>query len=536
MTTKVSKGSAFQDKIQKGINTLADTVKDTLGPLGNTVVLVDEYNRKTITKDGVTVAKSFEELEDPIEDIGASLVKDVSTKVNTLAGDGTTTATVLAQAMFNNGSKKISLGATPLEFKKGMQKATADVIENLMSSRKVIKSDSPEVMDVAMVSSNGDKKVAEIITKIYKELGPNAVISTKHGDGLETTVDLVKGMQFDRGYLATYCITDDIKMRTDFNNPYIFLYDGKISEVKQIYEALEAAGKADRPLVIVAEEVIESALRALVVNHVSGNVKSAIVQTPGYGKKRLERLEDMGILFGGQVIDKDFNMETFTSDMLGEAEKAEITSETTAFVGGAGKIENIEARVAHIKSKLEHFKNNDYQAKFLEERLGKLTSGVSVIKVGAYSNEEAREMLDRVDDCKFAVKAALEEGIIDGGGVSFLFASSFLEAKMEKRLKEESESFKEGYKSLLESIKSPFRQVLSNAGEVYQVVENVLLSVDDAVYGYDVRNKEYISTMSSKGIVDPFKVARVALESSVSIIGTLLTSNYSVINTKKEKV
>lgn len=526
MTEKLVKEEEFRERIQRGINKLADTVKDTLGPMGNTVLIKNAFGEITITKDGVSVAEEIF-LPDPIESIGAELVKNVSMKANTLAGDGTTTATVLSQAIYNSGIKQIALGAKPLEFKKGIKIASIDILKYLEDKKKEVTAESEELKSVAMISSNGDEAIAKTVTDIYKELGVNAVISTVQGDGVDTEVNIVKGMQFDRGYLSPYCITDKIKMKADFENPFILLYDGKISEFKDIIPAVEYAGSKARPLIIVAENVQDSALRGLVINHASGNVQSAIVMSPGYGKKRVERLRDMAVLFGAEVFNSDSNPGEFNPNHLGEIERAEITSTDTAFIGGRGNQEDIDARINHIEAQLKHYKGNSYETGILEERLGKLSSGVAMIKVGAVSKEEGKELLDRVDDCKFAVKAALSEGIVNGGGMALYEASEHLLSKEFKP--DTNESLKRGYISLLEAVKVPFKQIIINAGEIPEVVESGIKSRPEGT-GYDVKNGEYVKTMLEAGIIDPFKVVRIALESSVSIVGTLLTSNYAVVN------
>ena len=523
MTEKIVKGEEFQRGIQNGINKLADAVKDTLGPLGNTVVIKNEFGEIVISKDGVSVAEAIT-LPDPIESIGAELVKEVSMRANNLAGDGTTTATVLSQAIYNAGIKSLALGNKPLEFKKGMKQASLDTLEFLVGQRKVVTVKSKELRDIAMVSSNGDEYISKTITDIYAQLGVNAVISTIQGDGMETTKNIVQGMQFDRGYLSPYCVTDRIKMKAEIENPYIFLYDGKISEMKDIVPVLEFVGQKNRPVIIVSEGVQDAALRVLSLNHISGNVRSAIVTSPGYGNKRVERLQDMAVLFGGEVFDKDFDMSEFDGSMLGEMDKAEITNKDTAFIGGKGEQDEVNKRAAHIVSQLEHYKGNTYETNILEERLGKLTGGVAVIKVGAMSKEEGKELLDRVEDCKFAVRAALKEGIVNGGGMALYEAS-----KGVVRKNEGSQSYIAGYETLLECIKSPFKQILINAGETPEVIEN-MLSIKVKSKGYDVKNGVYVDSMMAAGISDPFKVVRIALESAVSIVGTLLTSNYAVIN------
>lgn len=527
MTDKIVKGQEFREGVQRGINELADAVKDTLGPMGNTVVIKNAFGELVITKDGVSVAEDIYLDDGSIESIGSELVKNVALKANNLAGDGTTTASVLAQAIYNAGVKQLSLGRKAGEFNKGVKIASRDILNYLEGLKKEVTTDSPELKSVAMVSSNGDEHIAETVTKIYKELGVHAVISVVQGSGIETTVNMVKGMQFDRGYLAPYCVTDKVKMNCNFENPFIFLYDGKISHFKQVHAAVEYAGSKARPLIIVAENVQDSALRGLAVNHVQGNVQSAIVMSPGYGNKRTERLRDMAVLFGAELFNEDSVPEEFNPTGLGEIERAEITGKDTAFIGGNGDQEMINARIRFIQSQLEHFKGNKYEVDLLEERLGKLSSGVAMIKVGAISLEEGKELLDRVEDCKHAVRAALSEGIIDGGGIALLYAS----AKFgDKKFKPEiSESLQAGYMSLLESIKAPFKQILINAGEIPEVIEAGLFGQPDNL-GYDVKKGKYVSTMVDAGIIDPYKVVRIALESSVSIVGTLLTSNYAIIN------
>jgi len=527
MTEKLVKGREFRDGIQRGINELADAVKDTLGPMGNTVVIKNPFGEINITKDGVSVAEDIHFDSNSIEYLGAELVKNISMRANNLAGDGTTTATVLSQAIYNDGIKHLDLGRKALEFKKGVKIASIDILKYLEGKKRDVSPDSPELKAVALVSSNGDEEIAETVTNIYKELGINAVISVVQGDSMETTVNMVKGMQFDRGYISPYCVTDKIKMKADLENPFIFLYDGKISEFKQIFQAVEYAGQKGRPLIVVAENVQESALRGLVINHAQGNVRSAIVQSPGYGKKRSARLKDMAALFGGEVFDENSDPEQFNPDDLGEAQRAEITNLDTAFIGGAGDQEIINERMRFIQSQLEHYKGNKYEVDILEERLGKLSSGVAMIKVGALSREEGKELLDRVEDCKCAVRSALAEGVIEGGGMALYYASKHLERKAFKPVV--TESVQAGYKSLLESVKAPFRQILLNAGESPDVIENELARFEEQ-RGYDVKKGEYVENMFEGNIIDPFKVVRIGLESAVSIVGTLLTSNYAVIN------
>jgi chaperonin GroEL len=527
MTEKLIEGIEFRKGIQKGINDLANAVKDTLGPMGNTVVIKNAFGEIVITKDGVSVAEEIIFDPNTIESIGAELVKNVALKANNLAGDGTTTATVFAQAIYNAGVKQLALGVGATEFNRGIKIAMIDILKYLEGLKKEVTVESPELKSVALVSSNGDEHIAETITGIYKELGINAVISVVQSSGMETTKNIIKGMQFDRGYLAPYSVTDKTKMKIDFENPFVFLYDGKISTFKQVHAAVEFAGSKNRPIIIVAEDVNDSALRGLVVNHMQGNVRSAIVMSPGYGNKRVERLQDMAALFGGEVFNKDYVPEEFNPDHLGEMERAEITNKDTAFIGGCGDQEVIDSRVAFIKEQLVHYAGSKYEVDILQERLGKISSGVAMIKVGAASKEEGKELLDRVEDCKHAVKAALAEGVINGGGIELLFASVKLANKEFK--KGISADLMAGYSTLLVAIQEPFNQILRNAGQIPEVVKAELYRQPDNL-GYDVKKGEYVSCMMDAGIIDPYMVVRIALESAVSIVGTLLTSNYAVIN------
>ena len=525
MTEKLVKGEEFRKGVQKGIDELADAVKDTLGPMGNTVIIKTTFGEIIITKDGVTVAENIEFNPMSVESLGAELVKNVALKANNLAGDGTTTATVLAQAIYAEGVKHLGLGARPGDFVKGLRIALVDLLNGIES--KEVTATSPEIKSVALVSSNGDEEIAQTITNIYKELGVHAVISPVQGNGMETTVNMVEGMQFDRGYLSSYSITDKIKMKIDFENPFIFIYDGKINLFSQVHPAVEFAAQKARPIIIVAEDVKESALVGLVQNHMRGVCASAVVMSPGYGGKRLQRLEDMAILFGGKVFNADSDMSQFKGSHLGEMEKAEITNKDTSFINGKGDQELIQERVKFIESQLVHHKGHKYEVDLLEDRLGKLTSGVAMIKVGALSREEGKELLDRVEDCKHAVRAALSEGVIEGGGLALLRQSNNLLAKNFKS--DVPRDVVAGYNALLQAVKAPFYQILKNADVNPEVIEAGLVTQAEGT-GYNVRKGEYVSSMIEEGIIDPYKVMRIALESSVSIVGTLLTSNYAVIN------
>ena len=531
MTEKIVSNEEFRNGIQQGINQLADPVKDTLGPMGNTVIVKNAFGAISITKDGVSVAEEIEFDPNTIEAIGANLVKNVALKANNLAGDGTTTATVLAQAIYNVGRKQLDLGVNAGDFNTGLKIARIDILKYLEGMKKMVTPESPELKSVALISSNGEEDIAETITKIYKKLGVHGVISVTQGSGMETTMNMITGMQFDRGYLSPYCVTDTIKMKVDFENPYVFLYDGKISQFKQIYEAVEYAGQKNRPIIFVAEDVNESALRGLAANHIRGNVRSAIVMAPGYGNKRVERLRDMAILFGGELVTKEMVIEDgqdqFNPMWLGEMEKAEITSTDTAFIGGTGKEEDILKRAQHIQDQLVHHKGNKYEVDILETRLGKLTSGVAMVKVGANSSEEAKELLDRVEDCKHAVKAALAEGIVPGGGTALVEAAMKFEAKVFKDTIKPG--VKAGYQALCEAVKAPYNQILINAGLIPEVIQ-LECEIRPSGTGYNVRTENYVPSLIEDGVIDPVKVVRIALESSVSIVGTLLTSNYAIIN------
>jgi chaperonin GroEL len=527
MTEKIVKEDDFREGISRGINDLANAVKDTLGPMGNTVAIKNVFGEIIVTKDGVSVAEEIVFDPNTIESIGAELVKNVALKANNLAGDGTTTATVFAQALYNAGKRQLALGVAPAEFIRGIKIAMVDVLKYVNERSKDVELNTEELKSVALISSNGDEVLAETITNIYNELGVNGVISITEGSGMQTTQNIIQGMQFDRGYISPYSVTDKTRMKTEFDTPLILLFDGVVSQFKQVFAAVEAAGQKNRPLIIVAEDVKDSALRGLVVNHIQGNVVSAIVQSPGYGNKRVERLHDMAALFGAKVVSKDTQPEDFDPSWLGEMERAEITAKDTAFIGGFGTEEAIAEREAFIKSQLEHFKGNKYEVDILNERLGKLTSGVAVLKIGAMSKEEGKELFDRAEDCKYAVKAALQEGIINGGGTELLAASNHLRGKKFKPAI--SEDLIAGYNTLLNVVKAPFRQIIVNAGLIPEVIELGIESRPEGT-GYDVKNREFVDSMMEAGIIDPYKVVRIALESSVSIVCTLLSSNYAIIN------
>lgn len=526
MTEEIIKGEEYQKRLSKGINDTANAIKDTLGPLGRTVTIVNPFGEIVITKDGVSVAESIEMDPEKPESIGSNMVKEVAIKTNNLAGDGTTSASVLTQALYNKGAQKVGLGFKPNLIKKGMKSALVDVLREVEAQKKEVKQ-GEMVKFVAKVSSNGDEKLAETISNIYEELGVNAVISISQGSKSYPEVNIVEGMQFDRGYLSPYSVTNKVKMKVDFQDALIFIYDGKINRAKTILPLLEQCSSQDKPLVIIAEDVQETALAALQVNHLRGFLQSAVVMSPGYGNKRSQRLQDMAVLFDAIVYNKESEWENFSIEHLGRCEKVEITSTDTALIGGAGVKEAIEKRVGFIKEQLAHHEGNKYEVDILEERLGKLSGGVASLKIGAFSKEEGKEILDRAEDCKNAVKAALLEGIVPGGGVALLNASNILMAKSFKS--DLKEDIKQGYLVVLEAVREPFRQILTNASLKVDLIEDGL-KIGSDYKGYDVLKEEFTKDMESLGIIDPYKVVRVGLESSVSVVSTLLTSNFAVIN------
>ena len=515
-----------RDGLKRGVDALANAVKVTLGPKGRNVVIGKAFGAPHITKDGVSVAKEIE-LEDPLENMGAQMVKEVASKTNDLAGDGTTTATVLAQAIVKEGLRNVAAGANPLDLKRGIDKATAAIVADLhKQSQKVGKGD--KIKQVATISANNDESVGELISKAFTKVGKEGVITIEEAKGMETYVDIVEGMQFDRGYLSPYFVTDTEKMLTDLENPFILLYDKKISTMQDIMPILEPIVKTGRPLLIIAEDVDGEALATLVVNKLRGSLKIAAVKAPGFGDRRKAMLEDIAILTGGTVIaeERGFVLKEATLEMLGSAERITIDKDNTTIVNGSGKKADIKGRVSQIKSQIETT-TSDYDKEKLQERLAKLAGGVAVLYVGAASEVEMKEKKDRVDDALHATRAAVEEGIVAGGGVAYIRAKKVLDKITTDNLDEVT-----GIAIIARAIEEPLRQIVENSGsEGSVVVSKILEGKKD--YGYNAKTEEYVS-MFKAGIIDPTKVTRVALENAASVAGMILTTECALVDIKEE--
>ncbi|TDQ64001.1 chaperonin GroEL [Maritalea mobilis] len=516
-----------RDKMLKGVNILANAVKVTLGPKGRNVVIDKSFGAPRITKDGVTVAKEID-LEDKFENMGAQMVRTVASKTNDIAGDGTTTSTVLAQAIVNEGAKVVAAGLNPMDLKRGIDLAVAEVVEKLAKSAKKI-STSDEVAQVGTISANGEKQIGEDIAEAMQRVGNEGVITVEEAKSLETELDVVEGMQFDRGYLSPYFCTNTEKMVAELEDPYILLFDKKLSNLQAMLPILEAVVQSSRPLLIIAEDVEGEALATLVVNRLRGGLKVAAVKAPGFGDRRKAMLEDIAVLTGGQVISEDLGikLESVTLDMLGTAKKVDITKENTTIVDGAGSNEDIEARVGQIKAQIEET-SSDYDREKLQERLAKLAGGVAVIKVGGATEVEVKERKDRVDDALNATRAAVEEGIVAGGGVALLRASASIEAKGENADQEA------GIKIVQRALQAPIRQIVENAGGEGSVVVGKILEESSATFGYNAQTGEY-GDMIKMGIVDPVKVVRTALQDAASVAGLLVTTEAMVAEIPQEK-
>ncbi len=515
-----------RDGLKRGVDALANAVKVTLGPKGRNVIIGKSFGGPQITKDGVTVAKEIE-LENPLENMGAQMVKEVASKTNDLAGDGTTTATVLAQAIVKEGLKNVAAGANPLDLKRGIDKATSAIVNDLeKQSETVGKGD--KIMQVATISANNDETVGALISNAFNKVGKEGVITIEEAKGMETYVDIVEGMQFDRGYLSPYFVTDSEKMLADMENPYILLYDKKISTMKDIMPILEPVAQSGKPLVIIAEDVDGEALATLVVNKLRGALKIVAVKAPGFGDRRKEMLEDIAILTGGTVIaeERGFTLENATIDMLGTAERVTIDKDNTTVVNGAGDADTIKARVGQIKSQIETT-TSDYDKEKLQERLAKLAGGVAVLYVGAASEVEMKEKKDRVEDALNATRAAVEEGIIAGGGVALVRAKATLSKLKPLNFDEET-----GIKIIERAVEEPLRQIVENAGgEGSVVVSKVLEGKKD--FGYNAKTDEYVN-MFKAGIIDPKKVTRVAIENAASVAGMILTTACALVDIKED--
>ncbi|XOV90836.1 MAG: chaperonin GroEL [Bacteroidota bacterium] len=505
-----------RDSLKKGVDILADAVKVTLGPKGRNVILDKKFGAPSVTKDGVSVAKEIE-LKEPIENMGAQLVKEVASKTADDAGDGTTTATVLTQAIFSHGIKNVAAGANPMDLKRGIDKAVATVVENLRKQSKTI-STSEEISQVASVSANNDAEIGSMIADAMDKVGKDGVITVEEAKGTETEVKTVEGMQFDRGYLSPYFVTNTEKMEAELDNPYILIYDKKISNMKELLPVLEATAQTGKPLLIIAEDVEGEALATLVVNKIRGSLKIAAVKAPGFGDRRKAMLEDIAVLTGGTVISEErgYKLENATLDSLGSAEKINIDKDNTTIVNGAGDKKEIEGRINQIKQQIENT-TSDYDREKLQERLAKLSGGVAILYIGAATEVEMKEKKDRVDDALHATRAAVQEGIVAGGGVAFIRAMKSLDG-----LKLENLDQNTGVKIILQAIQAPLRTIVENAGgEASVVVNEVINGKDD--YGYNAASGEYVN-MFKAGIIDPTKVTRLALENAASIAALLLTT------------
>ena len=505
---------------------MANAVKVTLGPKGRNVIISKSYGAPQVTKDGVTVAKEIE-LEDPLENMGAQMVKEVASKTNDLAGDGTTTATVLAQAIVKAGLKNVAAGANPMDLKRGIDKAVLAVTEELEKRSTAVGDSSKKIEQIASISANNDNSIGELIAQAFDKVGKEGVITVEEAKGTDTYVDVVEGMQFDRGYLSPYFVTDADKMTADLSNPYVLLFDKKISNLQEILPILEPVAQSSRPLLIIAEDVDGQALATLVVNKLRGGLKIAAVKAPGFGDRRKAMLEDIAILTGGTVISEErgFSLENADLTMLGTAENITIDKDNTTIVNGAGDPEAIKARINQIKAQIEST-TSDYDKEKLQERLAKLAGGVAVLYVGAPSEIEMKEKKDRVDDALHATRAAVEEGIVAGGGVALVRAKSLLSS-----LKTDNADEATGVQIVAQALESPLRTIVENAGGEGSVVVAKILE-NKGNFGYDAKNDAYVD-MIKAGIIDPKKVTRVALENAASVAGMILTTECALVDIKE---
>jgi chaperonin GroEL len=517
-----------RDKMLRGVDVLNNAVKVTLGPKGRNVVLDKSFGAPRITKDGVTVAKEIE-LEDKFENMGAQMVREVASKTSDIAGDGTTTATVLAAAIVKEGSKAVAAGMNPMDLKRGIDLAVETVVEELKKNSKKVTSNS-EIAQVGTISANGDKEIGDYLAKAMEKVGNEGVITVEEAKSLETELDVVEGMQFDRGYISPYFITNADKMRVEMEDPYILINEKKLSALNELLPLLEAVVQTGKPLLIVAEDVEGEALATLVVNKLRGGLKVAAVKAPGFGDRRKAMLQDIAVLTGGQAISEDLGikLENVTIAMLGKAKKVMIDKENTTIVNGAGKKADIEGRIAQIKAQIEET-TSDYDREKLQERLAKLAGGVAVIRVGGATEVEVKERKDRVDDAMHATRAAVEEGILPGGGVALLRATEAL-----KRVRTHNDDQKHGVEIVRKALSAPARQIAVNAGEDGSVIVGKIVENDSYGYGFDAQNGEYVD-MVKKGIIDPTKVVRQALQGASSVAGLLITTEAMVAELPKKK-
>ncbi len=516
-----------RDGLKRGVDALANAVKVTLGPKGRNVVIGKSFGGPVVTKDGVSVAKEIE-LEDPLENMGAQMVKEVASKTNDLAGDGTTTATVLAQAIVKEGLRNVAAGANPMDLKRGIDKAVEAIVTNLHKQSKVVGNKKEMIQQVASISANNDNVIGDLIAEAFGKVGKEGVITVEEAKGTKTYVDIVEGMQFDRGYLSPYFVTNTEKMLADLENPYILLFEKKITSLKDLLPVLEPVAQTGKPLLIIAEDVEGEALATLVMNKLRGALKIAAVKAPGFGDRRKAMLQDIAVLTGGTVISEELglSLEKTTIDMLGTAERVTIDKDNTTVVNGAGDAKAIKERVNQIKSQIETT-TSDYDKEKLQERLAKLAGGVAVLYVGAASEVEMKEKKDRVDDALHATRAAVEEGIIAGGGVALVRAKSVLEKISTDNIDEIT-----GVKIINRAIEEPLRQIVENTGkEGSVVVAKVIEGKGD--FGYNAKSGEYVK-MLKEGIIDPTKVTRIALENAASVAGMILTTECALVDIKED--
>jgi chaperonin GroEL len=529
MTAKEVKfGQEARERMLHGVDILANAVKVTLGPKGRNVVLEKSFGAPRITKDGVTVAKEIE-LEDRFENMGAQMVREVASKTSDTAGDGTTTATLLAQAIVKEGAKSVAAGSNPMDLKRGVDMAVRAVVNELKARAKKVTS-SEEIAQVGTISANGDKEIGKMIAKAMQKVGNEGVITVEEAKAFGTELEVVEGMQFDRGYISPYFITDADKMRAELESPYILIYEKKLSNLQSILPLLESVVQSGKPLLVVAEDVEGEALATLVVNKLRGGLKVAAVKAPGFGDRRKAMLQDIAVLTTGQVISEDLGikLENVTLDMLGRAKKVVITKDDTTIVDGAGKKDDIQARIAQIKQQIEDT-SSDYDKEKLQERLAKLAGGVAVIKVGGVTEMEVKEKKDRVDDALNATRAAVEEGILPGGGVALIRSQKALDA-----LKPANEDQKVGINIVRRALQAPARQISENAGEDGAVVVGKILDKNDYAFGYNAATGEY-GNLVKQGVIDPAKVVRTALQDAASVAGLLITTEAMVAEKPKKK-
>ncbi|MCC4244145.1 chaperonin GroEL [Stappia indica] len=524
---EVKFSSDARDRMLRGVDILANAVKVTLGPKGRNVVIDKAFGAPRITKDGVSVAKEIE-LEDKFENMGAQMVREVASKTNDIAGDGTTTATVLAQAIVREGAKAVAAGMNPMDLKRGVDMAAAAAVKDLEARSKKI-STSAEVAQVGTISANGDTQIGEDIAEAMQRVGNEGVITVEEAKSLETELEVVEGMQFDRGYLSPYFVTNAEKMVAELEKPYILLHEKKLSNLQAMLPILEAVVQSSRPLLIISEDVEGEALATLVVNKLRGGLKIAAVKAPGFGDRRKAMLEDIAVLTGGTVISEDLGikLENVTLDMLGTAEKVSITKENTTIVDGAGDKADIEGRVAQIKAQIEET-TSDYDREKLQERLAKLAGGVAVIRVGGATEIEVKEKKDRVDDALNATRAAVEEGIVPGGGVALLRAKKAVEA-----LTSDNPDIQAGIKIVLRALEAPIRQIATNAGVEGSIVVGKILENNDETFGFNAQTEQFVN-MVETGIIDPTKVVRTALQDAASVAGLLITTEAMVAELPKK--